>query len=212
MTPLRAIAAAVSVIGLAMLAASAPTAAAQGGPGEPPSASSELQGEYPLRESMRCCRTFTRALPTPPLAVRPASGDAEGSSSPPWAALIALFAVGVLALTLFTRATLSAVRERRTRLALPDDLAPSEPYAEPPPRPAHPVSPVVIRLALPFFRYSYGLHAYVLRLIGARHGPVLTERRSARRDPLGLRGGRPGRPQGADEGGESSPDSVSPKK
>lgn len=184
MTGPRSVAAAASVIGLAMLVPSLPTAAAQVSPREPPSASSELQGEYPLRESMRCCRTFSRALPTPPTAVRPASGDGESSWSPPWVALIALFAIGGLAVTLLTRAAVPAVRDVRTRAASPDELTPPEPYPEPPPRHARPVSPVVIRLARPFFRYSYGLDAYVLRLIGARHGPVLTERRTAPQDPL----------------------------
>ncbi|MCW2990399.1 MAG: hypothetical protein JWM73_993 [Solirubrobacterales bacterium] len=36
---------------------------------------------------------------------------------------------------------------------------------------------VVRTLARPFFRYSTTRDAYVLRVIGNQHGPVLTQRR-----------------------------------
>jgi hypothetical protein len=169
------LAAAALVIGTVALAGETP-AAAQGGGGEPPSASQELQGAYPLRESMRCCRTYSRALPTPPDPVRPPSHEEEGSWTPPLVALIAVFALGGLAVTLLARAGLPTVREVRTRLASRDN-GPPEPYVGPPPRHERPVSHVVIRLARPLFRYSYGLDGYVLRLIGGRRGPVLRERR-----------------------------------
>jgi hypothetical protein len=41
-----------------------------------------------------------------------------------------------------------------------------------------------LALLAPFFRYSYGRDAYVLRLVGDRVGPVLRrERRAGRRPP-----------------------------
>jgi hypothetical protein len=47
-------------------------------------------------------------------------------------------------------------------------------------RPRHYVSPVLLVLLRPVFRYSPHRSAYVLRLIGDRHGPVLRENRRRR--------------------------------
>ena len=44
-------------------------------------------------------------------------------------------------------------------------------------RPRHEVGPVVKTLVKPFFRYSTTRDAYVLRVVGNQHGPVLKERR-----------------------------------
>jgi hypothetical protein len=44
-------------------------------------------------------------------------------------------------------------------------------------RPRHPVHPVLLFLLAPFFRFSSGRSAYVLRLIGGRFGPVLVPKR-----------------------------------
>ena len=40
-------------------------------------------------------------------------------------------------------------------------------------RPRRQIHPVLLTLLRPFFRFSYGRSAYVLRLIGGRYGPVL---------------------------------------
>jgi hypothetical protein len=45
------------------------------------------------------------------------------------------------------------------------------------PRPRRPVSLATAHLLSPFFRYSVGRDAYVLRAIGNRRGPVLIVRR-----------------------------------
>jgi hypothetical protein len=45
------------------------------------------------------------------------------------------------------------------------------------PRPRHLVGKRTIRLVRPFFRYSRVRDAYVLRVIGRRHGPVLRLKR-----------------------------------
>jgi hypothetical protein len=44
------------------------------------------------------------------------------------------------------------------------------------PRPRHAVSERIIRNLHLVFRYSPGRDAYVLRLIGQRHGPVLKKK------------------------------------
>jgi hypothetical protein len=50
----------------------------------------------------------------------------------------------------------------------------------------HYVSGAVLALVTPLFRYSQTRDAYVLRVVGNSHGPVLRrERRSARRDYQG---------------------------
>jgi len=40
-------------------------------------------------------------------------------------------------------------------------------------RPRRQVHPILLRLLSPLFRFSYGRSAYVLRIGGGRHGPVL---------------------------------------
>ena len=40
-------------------------------------------------------------------------------------------------------------------------------------RPRRQIHPFLLTLLKPFFRFSYGRSAYVLRLIGGRFGPVL---------------------------------------
>jgi len=40
-------------------------------------------------------------------------------------------------------------------------------------RPRRHVHTLLLMLLKPFFRFSYGRSAYVLRLIGGRYGPVL---------------------------------------
>lgn len=47
------------------------------------------------------------------------------------------------------------------------------------PRPRHEVAPALIVLLRPLLRYSSHRDAYVLRLIGHRHGPVLRRRARA---------------------------------
>jgi hypothetical protein len=44
-------------------------------------------------------------------------------------------------------------------------------------RPRRSISPLLLALLRPVFRYSLTRDAYVLRGIGARRGPVLVERR-----------------------------------
>ncbi len=44
-------------------------------------------------------------------------------------------------------------------------------------RPRHRVSPIVLALLRPFFRYSLTRDAYVLRAVGTRRGPVLVDKR-----------------------------------
>ena len=46
------------------------------------------------------------------------------------------------------------------------------------PRPRHEVGPLVFFILQPFFRYSMGREAWVLRIVGNSRGPVLV-----RRDP-----------------------------
>ena len=43
-------------------------------------------------------------------------------------------------------------------------------------RPRRDVSPLLLALLRPFFRYSYTRDAWVLRVVGERYGPVLTRR------------------------------------
>ena len=45
-----------------------------------------------------------------------------------------------------------------------------------------------IALLAPFFRYSYGRDAHVLRVVGERVGPVLKRERRATRRPRGAEG------------------------
>lgn len=49
-------------------------------------------------------------------------------------------------------------------------------------RPRREVWPVTISLAKPFLRYSATRDAYVLRVIGNQHGPVLRPKHSGRFD------------------------------
>jgi hypothetical protein len=49
-------------------------------------------------------------------------------------------------------------------------------------RPRRDVSPGLLRVLTPFFRYSAGRDAYVLRGIGNRRGPVL--RPAMKREPV----------------------------
>ncbi len=52
------------------------------------------------------------------------------------------------------------------------------------PRPRHQVGRRTLTMLKPFFRYSRVRDAYVLRLVGRRHGPVLRLiRRSSARPP-----------------------------
>lgn len=48
------------------------------------------------------------------------------------------------------------------------------------PRTRRYVSPVLLTLARPFLRFSYGRGAYILRLVGESYGPVLREDRRRR--------------------------------
>jgi hypothetical protein len=72
------------------------------------------------------------------------------------------------------------------------------------PRKRHLVGKRTIRLVRPFFRYSRVRDAYVLRIVGRRHGPVLRLKRpglrprpprktDVNRSGLAVRG-QPGRP------------------
>jgi hypothetical protein len=47
-------------------------------------------------------------------------------------------------------------------------------------RPRREVSPVVTKIATPLFRYSHSRDAYILRVVGDRHGPVLKPKGSGR--------------------------------
>jgi hypothetical protein len=40
-------------------------------------------------------------------------------------------------------------------------------------RPRRQIHPLLLMLLKPFFRFSYGRSAYVLRFVGKHHGPVL---------------------------------------
>ena len=48
------------------------------------------------------------------------------------------------------------------------------------PRPRKEVSPLVTTMGWPFLRWSRSRRAYVLRVVGQTHGPVLTPRPTGR--------------------------------
>jgi hypothetical protein len=50
-------------------------------------------------------------------------------------------------------------------------------------RPRHYMSARWLALLRPFFRYSYGRDAFVLRAVGSNHGPVLRLERRRRQRP-----------------------------
>ena len=162
----------VASIWLATLAIGTQASAAPASEARPASASSELQAEFPLHEPRRCCSN-----PAPPSAAAepPGLGPSDGANDFPWAMplLLALLAALGLALVLrliqptarFISATVTARRADRTT----DEHV----YEPSPPRPPHMVRPIVIDLARPLFHYSRYRRAYVLRLIGERHGPAL---------------------------------------
>jgi hypothetical protein len=54
------------------------------------------------------------------------------------------------------------------------------------PRPRHKVSRTQLVMLRPFFRWSAGRDAYVLRGIGAKHGPVIAPP-EPKRDITGIR-------------------------
>jgi hypothetical protein len=62
------------------------------------------------------------------------------------------------------------------------------------PRPRHVVTKRKLALLRPFFRYSRVRDAYVLRVIGRYHGPVLIVKRPQRRRPTVLTEARAARP------------------
>ena len=168
----------VASIWLATLAIGAPASSAPASEARPASASSELQAEYPLHEPRRCCSN-----PAPPsAAVEPPrlGRPGDGANDFPWAMplLLALIAVLGLALVLrlippTARAISATVKARHADPTIDEHV-----YVPSPPRPPHMVRPIVIGLARPLFRYSRSRHAYVLRLIGERHGPILKSRSS----------------------------------
>jgi hypothetical protein len=162
----------VASIWLATLAIGAPTSAASGSEARLASASSELQAEYPLHEPRRCCSN-----PAPPSAAvePPRLGPGDGANDFPWAMplLLALLAALGLGLVLrlippTARAISATVTARHADPTIDEHV-----YVRSPPRPRHLVRPIVIALARPLFRYSWYRRAYVLRLIGERHGPAL---------------------------------------
>jgi hypothetical protein len=60
-------------------------------------------------------------------------------------------------------------------------------------RKRHAVDDAALTALRPLFRYSYSRDAYILRLVGARAGPVLTPKRFARDSDQGEPGrGGPG--------------------
>ena len=55
-------------------------------------------------------------------------------------------------------------------------------------RPRRYVSPWILVAARPFFRFSHGRSAYVIRVIGGRAGPVLMRDNRRRRQVLSYKG------------------------
>jgi hypothetical protein len=167
-------AAAVAVsIWLATLAIGAPPSAGQRNDDGAAGAPTELQEEYPLHEARACCDD--RPAPSFAVVERPSPGPGDGANTSSWA-MWALFAlIAVLALALVFRLIAPIARAiSSTVTAGHEDPTIDEPVYLPRPwRPRRTVRPVVIGLARPLFRYSSDQHAYVLRLIGERHGPAL---------------------------------------
>ncbi|MQA75809.1 MAG: hypothetical protein GEU88_15990 [Solirubrobacterales bacterium] len=179
------IAIAVAVSWFAGLATGAPTLADPASDDGPASASSELQAQYPLHQPSRCCSNLAQqgVAAVKPGRPRPEAGG--GGWSP---ALLAAIAVIVgLALALAVHGMRSAARSGAMPVATEHRRAHPwlgarfwrDPWE---PRPRHVVSPAVIRLTRPLFRYSYGRDAYVLRMIGNHFGPVLRRREPDPRD------------------------------
>ena len=178
MTCPRATAAGVAIsIWLATLAFAAPPAAGQRATGGPAGASAELQEAYPLHEPRRCCSD--RPTPSAAAVEPPGGGPGDGADDSPWAMPFLLAVLAALGLVLVlrlipptSRAISAAVAARR-----PDPMLVERVYAPSPRRPRRVVSPIVIGLARPLFRFSWDEDAYVLRLIGERHGPALAPKR-----------------------------------
>jgi hypothetical protein len=176
MTRRRATATGVAVsIWLATLAIGAPPSAGQRNEDGSTRASSELQEAYPLHEPRRCCsdRPMPSAATVEPAGVEPG----EGTNDLPWVIPLLLALLAALGLGLVLRlppapraisAPVAPVTARR-----PDPAIQERVYV-----PRRIVRPVVIGLARPLFRYSWDLDAYVLRVIGERHGPVLEPKRA----------------------------------
>ena len=162
----------VASIWLATLAIGAPASAAPASEAGPASASSELQAEYPLHEARRCCSN-----PAPPSAAveLPRLGPGDGANDFPWAMLLLLALLAALGLCLVFRLIPPAARTISATVTArhADPTIDEHVYAPRPPPPPRMVRPIVIGLARPLFRYSWYRRAYVLRLIGERHGPAL---------------------------------------
>jgi hypothetical protein len=162
----------VASIWLATLAIGAPASGAPASEARPASASSELQAEYPLHEPRRCCSN-----PAPPSAAvePPRLGPGDGANDFPWAMSLLLALLAALGLGLVIRLIPPTARAISATVTArhADPTIDEHVYVPSPPRPPHMVRPIVIGLARPLFRYSRYRHAYVLRLIGERHGPAL---------------------------------------
>jgi len=167
----------VASIWLATLAIGPPASAAPASEARPAGASSELQAEYPLNEPRRCCSN-----PAPPSAAvePPRLGPGDGANDSSWAMPLLLVLLAALGLGLVLRLIPPTARAiSATVTARHADPTIDEHVHVPSPPPRHMVRPIVIGLARPLFRYSRYRHAYVLRLIGERHGPALEPMRGS---------------------------------
>ena len=137
------------------------------------SASSELQRQYPLHPSQRCCpgqKPERVAIVDTGQPTGQPSADDNGLASP--LVVFTLIAAGVLALL----ATVIAVLGRAPEIVevdLAEDEAGITSWRT---RKRRVVPPALIHVVRPFLRYSYPWGGYVLRLVGERRGPVLKPR------------------------------------
>jgi hypothetical protein len=140
------------------------------------SASSELQRQYPLHQSQRCCPELKPDKPERVAIVETGqptgqpSADDGGLASP--VVVFTLIAAGVLALL----ATVIAVLGRAPQTVEVEPVEDEPRTISWRTRKRRVVRPVFIHLARPFLRYSYPWGGYVLRLVGERRGPVLKPR------------------------------------
>ena len=189
---------AVAMVAVA-LGASADHAAAAGGSavasaraasGQP---APTLTGRYPLGARRLCCRTGAQAGGASTSAAgsrrsAPVGGHGAGAaprtapaaptgggSSVAWVVIVVTLALVLLALGAWRIVRLPA--PPRSSREVFGQVRPR------PPRPRHPVAPRLIAMLSPLLRYSVPRDAYVLRLVGNRHGPVLVARAPASEAP-----------------------------
>jgi hypothetical protein len=137
------------------------------------SASSELQQQYPLHPSQRCCSDLKPERVTiaeTGQQTGQAGGDDGGLASP--LVVFTLIAAGVLALLATVIAVLGRAPET-VEVELVEQEGGATSWRT---RKRRVVPPAVVHLTRPFLRYSYPWGGYVLRLVGERRGPVLKPR------------------------------------